>query len=211
MTEKGKTNKTALIVVDLQNDFIPGGALAVHDGDQIISVINGLLKKDFAIKVATKDWHPQDHGSFAVNQGKKPGEKIVLKGLEQILWPVHCVQGTSGSDFAKKFETGRIEKVFYKGTDKEIDSYSCFFDNGHFKETGLDAYLKQNQVTAVYFVGLATDYCVKASVLDSLKLGYQTYLIEDGCRGVNLQKNDTQEAIKMMQEAGCHLVHSQDL
>src|ERR1700690_4382891 len=116
----------ALLLVDIQNDFLPGGALAVKEGDKIIPIINRLLAHSFDLVVATKDWHPKDHGSFAVNHGKQPGEKVMLKGLEQILWPVHCVQGTPGSEFCSKWDTSRVEKIFYKGTDKFIDSYSAF-------------------------------------------------------------------------------------
>lgn len=199
-------SKTALIIVDIQNDFIPGGALAVKEGDKIIPLINQLLQMDFDLKIASKDWHPIDHGSFASNQGKQPGEKIDLDGLEQILWPVHCVQDSFGSQFVNGLDHEKFKRVFYKGTDKTVDSYSVFFDNGHRKSTGLNEYLKKEKITDVYIAGLATDYCVKYSVLDALHLGYRTHVIVDACRGVNLEKNDTKKALEEMESSGCKLL-----
>jgi nicotinamidase/pyrazinamidase len=203
----GEEKRTALIVIDLQNDFLPGGSLAVKEGDQVIGVINDLLKRPFDLKIATKDWHPADHGSFAVNQGKSPGEKVLLNGLEQILWPVHCVQNSFGSQFSTELDTSHFDAIIVKGTDKTIDSYSGFFDNGHLKSTGLDRYLKERRITDLYFAGLATDYCVKYSVFDAIALGYRTHLYVAGCRGVNLQKNDAEEALQAMIQAGCELVY----
>src|SRR3954468_12732007 len=151
----------ALIIVDVQNDFVPGGALPVPEGDKVLPVINNLQPK-FDLVVATQDWHPASHGSFAANHpGKKPGDVIQLKGLPQILWPVHCVQNTTGAAFVPTLDAKRIAKVFPKGTDPQVDSYSGFFDNGRQKATGLAEYLKQRGVTELYIVGLATDYCVK--------------------------------------------------
>jgi nicotinamidase/pyrazinamidase len=195
----------ALIIVDVQNDFLPGGALAVKEGDQIIPLINRLQSK-FDLIVATQDWHPKDHGSFAGNHNKNPGEKIQLAGLEQILWPDHCVQETPGADFAADLKVEKIDKVFCKGTNKNIDSYSGFFDNGHKKSTGLGDYLKEKGVTEVYIVGLATDYCVKFTALDAVRLGYKTYLIVDACKGVNLKIGDVTHAIEGMQKAGVVIV-----
>ena len=163
----------ALLLVDLQNDFLPGGALAVPEGDQVISVVNSLLKKKiFDCIVASKDCHPLDHGSFAVAHGRQAGQEIDLFGLKQILWPVHCVQGTQGAEFDPGLDTSKIEKIFYKGVEKNIDSYSAFFDNGHRRETGLQAYLHERGVRDLYVAGLATDYCVKYSVLDAAKMGF---------------------------------------
>lgn len=195
----------ALIIVDVQNDFLTGGALAVKEGDQIIPLINRLQSK-FDLIVATQDWHPKDHGSFASNHNKNPGDKIQLVGLEQILWPNHCVQGTPGADFAADLKVEKIDKVFRKGTDKDIDSYSGFFDNGHKKSTGLGDYLKEKGVIEVYVVGLATDYCVKFTALDAVSLGYKTYLIIDACKGVNLKTGDVEHAIEEMQKAGVAIV-----
>ena len=191
----------ALIIVDMQNDFCPGGALPVKDGNTIVPVINDLMKK-FDLIVATQDWHPKDHGSFASNHGKKPGEMIVLNGLDQILWPDHCLQGTPGAEFVKGLDVKRITKVFQKGMDKDVDSYSGFFDNGHKNATGLGDYLKQQKVTEVYAVGLATDYCVKFTALDAVGLGLKTFLITDACKGVNLSDEDVPRAIAEMAKAG---------
>ncbi len=199
---------TALIIVDLQNDFLPGGALAVPSGDEVIPVANR-LSSEFELVVATQDWHPPNHGSFAVNHpGRKPGDVIDLNGIEQILWPVHCVQNTSGAAFAAAFETSRVERVFHKGTDPGIDSYSTFFDNARRKSTGLGDYLKQRGVRSVYVLGLATDYCVKFSALDAVDLGFQTFVVEDGCRAVALRPGDGARAIEEMKTAGANVVHS---
>jgi len=201
----------ALLLVDVQNDFMPGGALAVKDGDQIIPVLNELLKMKFDAILATKDWHPQDHGSFAASHGKEPGEKIDLFGLEQILWPVHCVQGTKGAEFALGWDVGKVEKVFYKGIDKTIDSYSTFYDNGHRRTTGLELYLREKGIKDLYVAGLATDYCVKYSVLDAATLGFNAYVIKDGCKAINLQKEDEEQAFQQMREAGAHIITSKDI
>jgi nicotinamidase/pyrazinamidase len=178
--------KRALIVVDIQNDFLPGGALAVPSGDEIIPAINELMKQ-FSLVVATQDWHPQDHKSFAINHyGKKPGDKIILAGIEQVLWQAHCVQNTYGAELSKQLDKSRITHIVKKGTDVNIDSYSAFFDNARKKSTGLDDLLKSNNVNEVYVVGLATDYCVKYTVLDAISLGYKTHLITSGCKGINI-------------------------
>src|SRR5205807_6303994 len=151
----------ALILVDIQNDFLPGGALAVPEGDSVIPVANK-LQSAFPLVVATQDWHPANHGSFAANhRGRKPLEQIELNGLPQTLWPVHCVQGTRGAELAATLEHKRIAKIFLKGTDAGIDSYSGLFDNGHRKSTGLGEWLKAKGVTEVFACGLATDYCIK--------------------------------------------------
>ncbi len=151
-----------LILIDIQNDFLPGGALAVPSGDHVIPVINR-LQPQFELVVATQDWHPPDHGSFAANHpGRQVGDVIDLDGLQQILWPVHCVQNTHGAELAADLNTARVAKVFRKGTDSRIDSYSGFFDNGHRKTTGLGEFLKQQAVDEVYIAGLATDYCVSS-------------------------------------------------
>jgi len=201
----------ALLLVDLQNDFMPGGALAVHEGLEILPVINDLLQQPFDVIVATKDWHPKDHGSFAANQGKQPGDRIMLEGLEQILWPTHCVQGSQGAEFAPGWDSSKVHKTIYKGTDKNTDSYSTFFDNGHRNSTGLFNYLKEKQVKDIFIAGLATDYCVKYSVFDAAHLGLNTYVISDGCRGVNLQPNDSKRAFEEMKQAGAHVIEYKDI
>ena len=198
--------KKALILVDIQNDFLPGGALAVKDGDQIIPVVNDLLLEKWDLIVASKDWHPKEHGSFAKVQGKEPGEVIDLDGIQQILWPTHCVQESFGSEFSSKLDVSAIQKIFYKGDNVLVDSYSVFFDNGKRKSTGLECYLKEKEIEELYFVGLATDYCVKFSVLDSLDLGFTTYVIKQACRGVNIQEQDSENAFLQMKQAGALLI-----
>lgn len=201
----------ALILVDIQNDFLPGGALAVPDGDAVVPVANR-LQKAFPLVVATQDWHPASHGSFAANHsGRKPFEQINLNGLDQTLWPIHCVQGSRGAEFAPGLNRDRIEKVFQKGTDPGIDSYSGIFDNGHRKATGLGDWLKSKGVTEVFISGLATDYCAKFTALDAVSLGFKTHLVEDACRGVNLRPDDVKNAIKEMKRAGVAIVQSADL
>ena len=185
----------ALVVVDIQNDFCPGGALEVPEGDQVVPVANEMMKK-FNLVVATQDWHPANHGSFAANHPwRRPGDVIQLNGQEQILWPMHCVQGSFGAEFVPGLDTSHFRKVFVKGTDPEIDSYSGFFDNGHKKATGLGGYLQEQGVKEVYIQGLALDYCVKYSVLDALQLGFKTHVVIDGCRGVNLEEGDSDKAV----------------
>jgi nicotinamidase/pyrazinamidase len=201
----------ALIIVDLQNDFLPGGALPVPHGDEVIPLANE-LQGSFELVVATKDWHPPDHGSFAASHpGKKPGDRIMLDGIEQILWPVHCVQNTHGADFAPSFDTSRIAHVFHKGTDPKIDSYSTFFDNAHRRHTGLAHYLEKREIKDIYLVGLALDYCVKYSVLDARHLGLNTHVILDGCRGIELEPGDIGRARDEMKRAGAVLLKSSDL
>jgi nicotinamidase/pyrazinamidase len=196
----------ALIIVDLQNDFCPGGALAVKEGDKIVEVINKLQPK-FDLVVATQDWHPKNHKSFASNHlGKKVGEVVSLDGLTQVLWPDHCVQGTVGAELRNDLDKNKIKRVFQKGIDQNIDSYSGFFDNGHKRTTGLDNYLKQQGVNVVYVVGLATDYCVKFTALDAVDLGFKTILILDACKGVELQEGDVARAVEEMRLKGVGIV-----
>lgn len=203
--------KRALIVVDIQYDFLPGGALAVRDGDKVIPVANAMLKKDFDVRVATQDWHPPGHGSFASNRGGKVGDIAELAGLPQVLWPDHCVQETHGADLHRDLDLSRVMRVFRKGTDAEIDSYSGFYDNGHRKSTGMGEWLKEQGVTDVSLLGLATDYCVKYSALDAVKLGFRTHVIEDGCRGVELKPGDVAAALDEMQRAGVEIIQSADV
>lgn len=192
----------ALIVVDIQNDFLPGGALPVPHGDEVITVANR-VQEDFDLVVATQDWHPANHGSFAAQHpGKNPGDRIELAGLPQTLWPTHCVQESHGARFAVELDASQFARVFRKGTDPEIDSYSGFFDNGHRKSTGLAEYLRENGVTEVYVLGLATEYCVKFTAIDAVEEGFTTHLILAGCRGFDLAPGDTEGAIGEMRNAG---------
>ena len=201
----------ALLLVDLQNDFMPGGALAVPHGDEVVPLANR-LQACFDLVLATQDWHPPDHGSFAANHsGRKPGETVELNGLEQTLWPVHCVQHTHGAALVADLETTRIERVFRKGTDPGVDSYSGFFDNARRRDTGLGPFLAERGVTELSLMGLATDYCVKASALDAAELGLATCLIVDGCRGVDLTPGEVERALDEIRSAGVRLARSDDL
>jgi nicotinamidase/pyrazinamidase len=198
----------ALLVVDIQNDFLPGGALAVPEGDQVIPIANRLMEC-FTLVLATQDWHPANHGSFAANHpNRQPGEVIDLNGIMQVLWPVHCVQGSYGAAFSTQFRTERLSEVFRKGIDPGIDSYSGFFDNGRKRSTGLAEYLRGRSVDELFICGLATDYCVKFSALDSIDCGIRTRVIEDACRGVNLQPGDSAAAIAEIRNAGVSIVES---
>jgi nicotinamidase/pyrazinamidase len=195
-------NEDALILVDLQNDFLPGGALPVPQGDQVIPLANRLMD-DFSIIVATQDWHPSNHGSFAANHpGKQPFEVIDLNGLPQVLWPAHCVQDTPGADFAPGLEIDRVTRVFQKGTDPAIDSYSGLYDNGHRRSTGLGEWLREQGVKRVTVCGLATDYCVKFTALDAVAEGFEVTLYLPASRGVNLQAGDVAAAIEEMRSKG---------
>jgi nicotinamidase/pyrazinamidase len=201
----------ALLVVDIQNDFLPGGALAVPDGDQVIPIANRLMGF-FSLILATQDWHPANHGSFAANHpNRHPGEVINLNGIMQVLWPVHCVQGSPGAAFSAQLRTERFSKVFKKGVDPGIDSYSGFFDNGKKRSTGLTEYLRDRSVNQLFICGLATDYCVKFSALDSINSGIRTHVIEDACRGVELNPGDSAAAIAEMRQAGVSIVESASL
>lgn len=202
--------RRALVLVDLQYDFCPGGALAVGGGDETIAIANGLLAR-YEVVVATQDWHPADHRSFATNhRGKRPYDVIDLGGLPQTLWPVHCVQGTHGAELHAALDRAKIDCVFPKGTDPAIDSYSGFWDNGHRKSTGLAAWLGAQEVAAIDVLGLATDYCVKATVLDGLREGFAVRVIEDGCRAVELAAGDGARALAEIRAAGAAVVRSDD-
>lgn len=175
----------ALIIVDIQYDFLPGGALPVPHGDEVIGVINR-IQEDYDLVVATQDWHPAGHKSFAAaHRDMKPFDVIELAGLEQVLWPVHCVQGTAGARLSDQLDTRRVEAVFRKGTEPNIDSYSGFFDNGKRKCTGLAGYLRDRAVTTVSVCGLAADYCVYFTAMDALQLGFDTYIVEDAVRAID--------------------------
>lgn len=192
----------ALLLIDIQNDFMPGGALAVPGGDEVIPVVNALMPQ-FELIVATQDWHPADHGSFAANHpGREVFEVVDLDGLPQTLWPVHCVQHTGGALFAPGLDTRRIDRVFTKGMNPKIDSYSGLFDNGHRASTGLGEWLREKGVTHLTVAGVATDYCVKFTVLDALGAGFTVEVAAAACRGVNLSPGDAEKAIEEMRAAG---------
>lgn len=179
-----------LIIIDAQNDFMPGGPLEVPFGDAIVPVINK-LQSFFDLIVATQDWHPKEHKSFASNHfAGKPFEKKLLHGTLQTLWPDHCIQGTKGAEFHKNLETDRLAIILRKGMDPEIDSYSGFYDNNHQVSTGLAGYLKDKGVTEIFFCGLAADICVYYSILDSILEGFSAVLIEDASKPLYPDKFD---------------------
>jgi nicotinamidase/pyrazinamidase len=192
----------ALILVDIQNDFCTGGALAVPQGEAIVPVANRLMTLAEVV-VATQDWHPADHGSFAAGHpGRRPFELAELGGLPQVLWPAHCVQWTGGALLHPGLDTRRIARIFPKGTDPAIDSYSGFFDNGGRKATGLGDWLRARRIEEVLVCGLATDYCVKATAIDAVAQGFRTTVVEDACRGVGLRPDDIPVALAAMRQAG---------
>ena len=197
----------ALIIVDVQNDFLPGGALAVPDGDQVIPVINQ-LSQDFDLVFTTQDWHPANHCSFAASYpDKKIGDRILIEGQEQILWPVHCVQNTHGAELAAGLNPKVISGGVHisKGTDELVDSYSGFFENRRLHATGLEALLRRHHADDLSIVGLATDYCVKATVIDARELGFPVTVVPEACRAVNLFPDDGAKALETMLAAGARM------
>mgnify|MGYP001181306999 CR=1 FL=1 len=202
---------TALLLVDIQNDFLPGGALAVGEADAVVPVANRLMPH-FDHVVASQDWHPPHHLSFAAEHaGFEPFQTTELDGLKQILWPVHCVQGSPGAGFASALDVAGIDHVVRKGTDVRIDSYSAFHDNGHRKATGLTEHLRGHGVEHVVVAGLAADVCVRFTVMDALAEGFAVTLVRNGVRGVDMQAGDTEAAIQAMQDAGAQVADSAEV
>ncbi len=200
----------ALLIIDVQNDFCPSGALEVPDGDTIIPTINKLSEK-FDVVIQTQDWHPKEHSSFASShQERKPYETIEMPYGEQILWPDHCVQDTRGSDFHPDLKTSRSQIIIRKGFRKEIDSYSAFYENDNSTTTGLTGYLKERGIDTLYAVGLATDFCVKWSVIDGIKEGFDVYVVEDAVKGINIE-GSVDQAWDEMLDQGATKVSSQEL
>ena len=195
----------ALVIVDMQNDFCPGGSLAVREGDRVVPLINA-LQGSFECVVATQDWHPKNHCSFASSHGKKPYDVIDWAGQRQTLWPDHCVQDSWGAELVAGLIRDRFSGIFRKGTDPDIDSYSGFFDNGHKKDTGLGRYLIKKGIKDVYLAGLATDYCVQYSALDAAGLGFNTHVILAACRGVEVHAGDAEKAVEEMEKAGVNII-----
>ncbi len=201
----------ALLLVDLQNDFFPGGALGVPKANAIFPLANQ-IQDHFELIIASKDWHPKNHKSFSENHPSHKAFDIVeLNGLSQILWPIHCVQETKGAEFHPQLRIDKIRKIIYKGTDPNIDSYSAFFDNMHNKSTELDLYLRNQNVKHLYILGLATDYCVQYTVLDAIQLDFKTSVILDGCFGINKSSGDIETAIENMKKAGATIINSHDI
>ncbi|OYX45096.1 MAG: nicotinamidase [Rhodobacterales bacterium 32-67-9] len=200
-----RPNFEALIVIDVQNDFCPGGALAVAGGDAIVPAINALMG-DFAVKVLTQDWHPADHASFAANHpGAAPFSMTEMPYGPQVLWPAHCIQGTHGAAFHGGLATDPADLIVRKGFRPAIDSYSAFFENDHETPTGLDGYLKSRGVTDLTLVGLATDFCVAYSAIDAAGLGYTVTVLESACRAIDLD-GTLADARDRMRAAGVRLV-----
>lgn len=195
----------ALLLVDIQNDFMPGGSLAVPGGDEVVSVANAMAP-GFGFVVATQDWHPAGHASFAsAHAGKAPGDVVPLDGIEQVLWPDHCVQDSPGASFHSRLDVSQIDLVVCKGVDPRIDSYSAFYDNRHLRDTGLAAALRERGVSEIWLVGVATDYCVLFTALDGRELGFEVVVVESGVRAVNLRPEDGRRALDRMREAGCRI------
>lgn len=201
----------ALLLIDLQNDFLRGGAVPVPHGEAVLPLANQ-LQGAFKLVVATQDWHPANHKSFASSHaGRKAGDIVHLKGSPQTLWPTHCVQNTRGAELSPALMLNRVNKVFRKGTDADIDGHSAFFDIGHTRATGLHEYLQDKRVTEVYVLGLGIELCVRATVLDAVALGFKTHLIEDACRGFNLKPDDAKGAIEELRIAGVTVIQSRGL
>ncbi len=202
---------SVLVVVDVQNDFCPGGPLEVKDGDSIIPLINRLMPM-FPLVVATQDWHPAGHVSFASNHpGDKPFDTIQVGGISLVLWPDHCVQGTRGADFHPSLENIHFRLILRKGTTPTLDSYSAFSENDKKTLTGLSSYLEGMGVQDVYLCGLATDVCVFHSAMDSVRLGFRTFLIQDAARGVDVPERSLARAIQDMKASGVRLIESAEV
>ncbi|MBN1897970.1 MAG: bifunctional nicotinamidase/pyrazinamidase [Spirochaetes bacterium] len=206
-----KEKKNALLIVDVQNDFCPGGKLAVKDGHKVIPIIESISHKFFK-RIATQDWHPRDHISFAVNhRDKKEYDLIEAPYGKQVLWPVHCVAGTKGADFHPDLDRKNIDLIIRKGTDRMIDSYSTFMENDKHTPTGLEGYLKTLGISRVFLTGLATDYCVLFSSLDAKAKGFEAFVIIDACRGVNVPEKNIEKALDLMKKNGIHIIESSGL
>ena len=201
----------ALLVVDVQNDFCPGGALAVPDGDAVVPAINRITRA-FPIVVATQDWHPRGHISFASRHtGKKPFEVIEIQGTEQVLWPDHCVEGTPGADFHPELDATALRFVLRKGTSLDVDSYSAFAENDGRTSTGLAGLLRELGVERVFVSGLATDVCVRATALDGRGAGFQVALLEDACRPVDVLPGNLKRALEEMRGRGVRIFLTDEL
>jgi nicotinamidase/pyrazinamidase len=199
-----------LIITDIQNDFCPGGALAVADGDKIIPIVNTLARK-FDKVVATQDWHPPGHASFASTHNKEPYDIITIDEIQQVLWPVHCVTGSFGADFHKDLDLREVDLIIRKGNDLKIDSYSTFLENDKKTVTGLHYYLKGFSIQNLYLCGLATDYCIYYSAMDAKEMGFNVGVILDACRGIDVPAGNIAAAVERMKERGIRIMNHDDL
>ncbi len=203
-----KNPETALLIIDVQNDFCPGGSLAVAEGDAVVPVINRLMRRVPRV-VATQDWHPPDHVSFASSHpGRKILDAVVVEGVSQVLWPDHCLQGTRGAELHPSLDIRGVGLVLRKGMRSTLDSYSAFFENDRKTATGLSHYLKGLDVRRIAVCGLATDYCVRASAVDARRLGLEVLLVEDACRGVDYPEGSIRAALDEMVKTGVKPVES---
>jgi nicotinamidase/pyrazinamidase len=199
-----ENRNTALLMIDIQNDFCPGGALAVGDGDGVVNVVNQ-MQEDYPVLVLTQDWHPADHSSFAQNhEGGEPFSMIKMPYGDQVLWPTHCVQGSTGADFHKDLVTDKADLIIRKGFRSQIDSYSAFFENDQATQTGLAGYLRERGVDKVVLTGLATDFCVYYSAIDAVKSGFKAKLVTDACRAIDMD-GSLAAAMQAMKNAGVEI------
>jgi nicotinamidase/pyrazinamidase len=206
-------SKKALLVIDVQNDFCEGGALAVADADSIVSTINKLVadQMQFDLIIASQDFHPENHGSFASNHDVEVFSMGELNGEPQVMWPDHCVQGTHGVQFHDDLDMHMFDVIVQKGVDAKVDSYSAFKDNGGLNDSGLATLLRDENIEEVYVTGLATDYCVKFTALDAIAEGFKTFMVTDAMKGVNQNPSDSDEAIMHVLKEGGYQVNSVDL
>lgn len=211
MNATQQPTRSVLLVIDMENDFLPGGALAVPDGDAVIPVINRVMPL-FPLVVATRDWHPPGHISFASrHEGKEPGQTAEVAYGEQVMWPEHCVQATHGAMFPEELDQRPFNLILHKGTRKDLDSYSAFFENDRTTSTGLEAYLAGMGVEKVFVCGLAEDVCVSFTAQDARRLGFETFVIQDATRGVDIPEGNLEEARQTMREKGVKRVSSQEV
>ncbi|MEQ8214861.1 MAG: bifunctional nicotinamidase/pyrazinamidase [Smithellaceae bacterium] len=202
--------KNCLIITDIQNDFCPGGALAVAGGNEIIPIVNSLTQK-FDKVAATQDWHPSDHVSFAATHDKELYDVITIDGIQQVMWPVHCVQGSLGADFHKDLDLRPVDLIIRKGSHRNIDSYSTFMENDKKTFTGLHSYLQGFSIRDLYFCGLTTDYCVYYSAVDARNMGFNVSVILDACRGVDVPAGNIAATVQAMKERGIRILNHDDL
>jgi nicotinamidase/pyrazinamidase len=202
---------SALILVGLQKDFMPGGTLNISHGDEVIPTVNKLIHQ-FRFVVAAKDWHPEKHISFSSQHPeKKPGDTIKINNQLQRLWPEHCIQNTLGAELACDLDTSGIDHILYKGTEHEMDAYSGFFNNDKKKATGLHTLLKFHRIRTIYILGLLTEFDVKHTALDGLQLGYQVNIIVDACRGFNINKDDSEKTYEQLANTKINLIDTNNL